>query len=203
MLWTEQFEIESAAQRSAPRICRATPSSDCSRAGAKTRDIRERLELVPRNPEKGCQASPGLLPHNLLKINDGDPKRVSRFCDVRSTPPSNFRFRRFVQNRRPERPDGAEGHCSATAIYPTMLSNRNRRNSLKTKGGHLGYPTIFRRLFLPGLTVFSAPPKMNRHLRQGTASYPERSRGAAVPKTQNNSRVSTPEVIAKRKCLKP
>ena len=203
MLWTEKFESESAARCNAPRISCATPSSDCSRAGAKTRDIRERLELVPRNPEKGCQASPGLLPHNLLKINDGDPKRVSRFCDVRSTPPSNFRFRRFVQNRRPERPDGAEGHRFAAPIYSTMLSNRNRRNSLKTKTRCLGYPTIFRRLFRPSLTAFFAPPKMNHRLRQGTAFYPERSRGAAVPKTQNSSRVSTPEVNAKRKCLKP
>jgi len=160
MLWTEQFEIESAAQCSAPRICRATPRSDCSRAGAKTHVIRERLGLVPRNPQKGCQASPGLFPRISLKSNDRDTKRVSRFYDVRRTPPSNFRIRRFIQNRRAKRPEGSAGRLFATAIYSTMLSNRNRRNSLKTKRGHLGYPTILRRLFLPSLTASFARPRL-------------------------------------------
>jgi len=204
MLWTEKFKIDDAARQSAQQISIAAPSGPASRLSVTNHRVRHLLASCPQQPEKGCQALPDVLPRKPLKINGGDPKRVSRFCDVRGTLPSNFRFRRFVQNRRPERPEGAEGHCFATAIYSTMLSNRNRCNSLKINARRLGYSTIKRhRLRARNLTGSCALPTMNGHLRQATAFYPGRSRGAAVPKASRNSGVLTPEVNTTQKCLKP
>ena len=154
------------------------------------------------NVENKCQAVPDVFRRNPLKTNDCRTKQVSRICDVRRTPFSNFQFPRLVQNRRPacpeqrrgERPKGAEGHCFTTAIDPTRLSSRIGCNSLKTKRRCLSYPTINPGGLEPSLTASWMPPKMKFPLRQGTAS--------AVPKGQVISGVLTPEVHTAQQCLK-
>ena len=189
MLWTEKFEIDDAARQSARRIFIAAPSGLASLLAVTNHRVRRLPASYRQQLEKGCQALPDVLPRNPLKINGGGPKRVSRFCDVRGTLFSNFLL---------------QGSPLWRTFYSTMLSNRNRCNSLKTNARGLGYSTIKRHcLRAQNLTGSCALPKMNRHLRQATAFYPERSRGAAVPKTSRNSGVLTPEVNTTQKCSRP
>jgi len=85
--------------------------------------------------QKGCQALPGVLRRISLKTLDRELKRVSRFRDVESTFGLNF--------------------------YPTMMSIRNSRNSLKTRDRRSFYSTIIRGVSSTFRSL-SAEPKPNR-----------------------------------------
>lgn len=161
MMWNEKLEIEDGAPtRSLPR--------SLSRADAIGRRSHKALASAIPGPEKGCQPLPSVFDCNVLRINDRCPKQVSRNRGGFVIPFSNFQFRRFVQNRRPacpeqrrgERPKGAEGRCFAAAIYPTMFSSRIGCNSVKTKHRCLGYPTINPGGLEPSLTGSGAPPRL-------------------------------------------
>ena len=165
MLWTEKFEIEDGPghrpRALAHELVGAPRSHDISCSDETTCDLRDTAASSLWNAEKGCQAVPGVCHPNPLKTNDRGPKRVSRFCDVFESSFSDFQCRRFVQNRRPERPEGAEGHRVSRRFYSTMLPNRIRCNSLKLNARRLGYSTINRGSLEPSLTASFAPPRLN------------------------------------------
>jgi len=163
------------------------------------------------NVENKCQAVPDVFRRNPLKTNDCRTKQVSRICDVRRTPFSNFRIQisplpdRLYPTRLSSRIDDptrvvVPSEQREPRDLPTRISTRQHvqsriaRKLQKTKLPCLSYPTINPGGLEPSLTASRMPPKMRFPLRQGTAS--------AVPKGQVISGVLTPEVHTAQRCLK-